>query len=148
VGRDEAAPILLKVFDLLPADRRPKPKVPAGAVLATTTDQLPPALRIFRREQAEEPPEVAELPPPSISFPPNGATVPIAAPSAKDKNIVLRADGGKEPLTWLVNGELLGSFDRFAPVLYAPNGEGPARVTVVDAEGRSDTAQVRFKKIR
>ena len=74
--------------------------------------------------------------------------MPLPAASAKDKTIMLKADGGKEPLTWLVNGALVGSYDRFAPALYTPEGEGPARVTVVDAEGRSDTAQVRFKKVR
>jgi len=31
-------------------------------------------------------------------------------------------------------------------VLYTPDGEGLARITVVDAAGRSDSAQVRFKK--
>jgi len=61
---------------------------------------------------------------------------------------MLKADGGREPLTWLVNGELLGSFDRFQPALYAPSGEGFARITVVDAQGRSDTAEVRFKKLK
>ena len=54
----------------------------------------------------------------------------------------------RSPLTWLVNGTPLGSFDRFAPALYTPQGEGVARVTVVDADGRSDTSQIRFKKIR
>jgi len=33
-------------------------------------------------------------------------------------------------------------------VFYTPDGEGLARFTVVDAQGRSDTAQVRFKKMR
>jgi penicillin-binding protein 1C len=148
VGRDAAAPILLKIFGLLPADKRPAPSVPAGAILATSTDQLPPALRIFTREREQAQPKVAQLPPPSISFPPNGATVPLPAATAKDKTILLKADGGKEPLTWLVNGALVGSYDRFVPALYTPEGEGPARVTVVDAEGRSDTAQVRFKRVR
>jgi len=148
VGRDAAAPILLKIFGLLPADKRPAPSVPAGAILATGTDQLPPALRVFTREREQAQLRVAELPPPSISFPPNGATVPLPAATAKDKTIMLKADGGKGPLTWLVNGALVGSYDRFAPALYTPEGEGPARVTVVDAEGRSDTAQVRFKKVR
>jgi penicillin-binding protein 1C len=148
VGRDAAAPILLKIFGLLPADKRPAPSVPAGAILATSTEQLPPSLRVFTREREQAQPKVAELPPPSISFPPNGATVPLPAMTAKDKTIMLKADGGKEPLTWLVNGALVGSYDRFAPALYMPEGEGPARVTVVDAEGRSDTAQVRFRKVR
>jgi membrane carboxypeptidase/penicillin-binding protein PbpC len=51
-------------------------------------------------------------------------------------------------LTWLVNGEPMGSFDRFAPALYTPQGEGLARVTVVDADGRSATSEIRFKKMR
>jgi len=76
------------------------------------------------------------------------ALVPLPAATAKDRTIVLKADGGRAPLTWLVNGQLLGNFDRFQPVLYSPDGEGMARFTVVDAQGRSDTAQVRFKKMR
>jgi penicillin-binding protein 1C len=72
----------------------------------------------------------------------------LPAAAAKDHTIVLKADGGRAPLTWLVNGQLLGNFDRFQPVLYTPDGEGIARFTVVDAQGRSDTAQVRFKKTR
>ncbi len=148
VGRDVAAPILLKVFGLLPPDRNRAPSVPSGALVATTTDQLPIGLRIFTREQEAAAPRVAELPPPSIAFPPNGSTVPLPPANAKEKSILLRADGGKGPLTWLVNGAIVGSFDRFDPALYVPPGEGPARVTVVDSEGRSDTAQVRFKKVR
>jgi penicillin-binding protein 1C len=67
--------------------------------------------------------------------------------AAKERTILLMAEGGKEPLTWLVNGALIGSFDRFEPVAYAPMEEGPARVTVIDSDGRSDTAQVRFKRL-
>jgi len=74
--------------------------------------------------------------------------VPLPDSHAAYRTLQFRADGGKAPLTWLVNGALLGSFDRFAPALYAPSGEGLARVTVVDAEGRSDTSNVRFKKLR
>ena len=91
---------------------------------------------------------VASLPPPVIAFPPNGAVVPLPQASAKDPAITLKADGGRAPLTWLVNGALLGSFDRFAPATYLPSGEGLARVTVVDADGRSDTSEIRFKKLR
>ena len=87
------------------------------------------------------------VPPPEISFPPNGATVPLPKADAADKTIVLKADGGQAPLTWLVNGAVLGTFDRFQPVLYAPRGEGIAHVTVVDSQGRSDTSEVRFKRM-
>ncbi|HEY0281210.1 MAG TPA: penicillin-binding protein 1C, partial [Rhizomicrobium sp.] len=147
VGRDAAAPILLKVFGLLPPDRRPAPERPAGVILAQSTDQLPPSLRLFTRA---EQPQMAQqtVPPPAISFPPNGTVVPLPPASAKDKTIMLKADGGRAPLTWLVNGALLGSFDRFQPALYLPRGEGLARITVVDSEGRSDSSEVRFKRDR
>src|SRR5258708_15017966 len=103
-------------------------------------------MRMSRRETVSATPQVAVVPPPSISFPPNGTVVPLPAATAKDRSILFKADGGRAPLTWLVNGQLLGNFDRFQPVLYTPDGEGLARITVVDAQGRSDTSQVRFKK--
>jgi penicillin-binding protein 1C len=149
IGRDSAAPILLKTFGLLPPDRRPAPPVPPGALTVSGTDQLPPALRVFRRQPAAPPPQqVAQLPPPVISFPPHGALVPLPDAQAKDAAVQFKADGGRAPLTWLVNGAPLGSFDRFAPALYTPQGEGLARVTVVDADGRSDTSEIRFKRLR
>ncbi len=149
VGREAAAPVLLKTFELLPADKRQDPAPPTGAILATSTDALPPGLRIFTREvQQPVVPIATNVPPPTISFPPNGATVPLPAPDAKDKDIQLRADGGSGPLTWLLNGQLIGSFDRFQPVMVAPPGEGFARITVVDSNGRSDSSEVRFKHIR
>ena len=147
MGREAGAPILLKMFGLLPPDRRPAPAPPAGVILARSTDELPPALQVFHREAKPE--MVATvLPPPAIAFPPNGAVVPLPDGHAKDQTITLRADGGRAPLTWLVNGELVGNFDRFAAATYKPGGEGLARVTVVDADGRSDTSEIRFKKLR
>ncbi|MBV9043926.1 MAG: penicillin-binding protein 1C [Alphaproteobacteria bacterium] len=145
VGRESAAPILLKTFQLLPPEVHADAPPPSSAILTNANDQLPPSMRVFRRESAPAPPKETTVPPPTIAFPPNGTVVPLPDPK-KEKTIVLKADGGKGPLTWLVNGELIGSFDRFQPVLYTPDGEGLARITVVDAAGRSDSAQVRFKK--
>ena len=146
IGREAAAPILLKVFELLPADRRAPPSQPAGTILARSTEDLPPGLRIFTRDSESAPAPQTNIAPPSIAFPPNGATVPLPAPNARDSTILFKADGGRAPLTWLVNGQILGSYDRFAPVLYRPPGEGFARVTVVDADGRSDVSEIRFKR--
>jgi penicillin-binding protein 1C len=151
VGRDSAAPILLKMFALLPPDKRPAPPVPPGAITRRASADLPPSLRVFSRRDAIPPapePRAAQVPPPAIAYPPNGAVVPLPDPRAKDAALQFKADGGKAPLTWLVNGALVGSFDRFAPALYVPRGEGLARVTVVDADGRSDTSRIRFKKMR
>ncbi len=146
IGRETAAPILLKVFELLPPDRRAPPSRPASVILARSTEYLPPGLRVFARDSESTPVRQTNIAPPSIAFPPNGATVPLPAPRAKDSTILFKAEGGRAPLTWLVNGQILGSFDRFAPVLYRPPGEGFARVTVVDADGRSDVSEIRFKR--
>jgi penicillin-binding protein 1C len=148
IGREAAAPILLRTFQLLPADKQDDPVPPAGTIMATLADQLPEGLRTFTRAQVEAAPKVTEIPPPTISFPPNGSTVPLAAADAPDKTIMLKATGGREPLTWLVNGELIGSYDRFQPAFYTPTGEGFAHVTVVDSQGRSDSAEIRFKKAK
>ena len=148
-GREVGAPILLKMFGQLPPDRRDAPPVPAGALLVRATSELPPSLRLFRHEtDAPSAPQMAQVPPPAIAFPPNGAVVPLPDAKSKDPSLQFKADGGRAPLTWLVNGAPLGSFDRFAPALYTPQGEGLARITVVDADGRSDTSEIRFKKIR
>jgi penicillin-binding protein 1C len=146
IGRDAAAPILLKTFALLPADRRADDPPPAGALVTDNTAALPASMRIFRREQAPAPPKDIVVPPPAIAFPPNGTVVQLPPDAAKDHTIVLKADGGKAPLTWMVNGQLIGNYDRFQPVIFTPDGEGVARITVVDAQGRSDTSEVRFKK--
>ena len=148
VGRESAAPILLKTFELLPPDVHSDDPPPVGAILTNQNDQLPPSMRVFRRETAPAPPKETLVPPPTIAFPPNGTVVPLPPDSAKERTVVLKADGGKAPLTWLVNGQLIGNFDRFQPVLYTPDGEGLARITVVDAQGRSDTSLVRFKKAK
>jgi len=147
IGVDAAAPILLKTFGLLPPDRTPDAPPPAGAILVQSTDQLPEGLRIFTRDAAPAPRQT-NVPPPTISFPPNGATVPLADAHARDKSIMLKADGGFAPLTWLVDGRIIGSFARFEPVALVPPGEGFATITVVDASGRSDTSKILFKRLR
>jgi penicillin-binding protein 1C len=148
VGREAAGPILLKTFDQLPADRNATPAPPAGAILVQSTDALPQALRSFTREVAPPQPVKTIVPPPTVSFPPNGATLPLLTADTHDHAIALKAEGGRSPLTWLVNGQMLGNFDRFTPANYTPPGEGYARITVVDAQGRSDSARVRFKRMR
>ena len=67
MGREAGAPILLKLFGLLPPDRRPAPSPPAGAILAHGTDELPPALQVFHRDARPEAVAVM-LPPPAIAF--------------------------------------------------------------------------------
>ncbi len=146
IGRSDAAPILLKVFDQLPTDRHGPPPAPVDAILAANAEQLPSALQHFARPMQPAPHSRSHVRAPAIEFPPNGSVVSLADASSPDHQIELKADGGHAPLTWLVNGAVIGNYGRYDQTFYAPDGEGFARITVVDADGRSDTARVRFKR--
>ena len=145
LGRNDAAPILLKMFDLLPPDKRVAAPAPRDAILANNADALPMSLRHFTREAANAA-SPQPVRPPAIAFPPDGAVVSMASPKDSVHNIALKANGGRSPFTWMVNGSLLGSFDRYADTQFTPDGEGFARITVIDADGNSATSKVKFKK--
>ena len=142
IGRNDAAPLLLKVFDLLPQEGRAPDSAPDGAYIVQNAEQLPRALQRFR-PNSKLVAGLKRVQPPRISFPPNGAVISLLDP-AKPQALPLKAQGGRAPLRWVVNGLPL----MIAPGTdgwWTPDGEGFARVTVVDADGRSDTSQIRLK---
>lgn len=121
LGRDAAAPVLFKLFALLSGqgERLPAPPEPDLA-----EGRPPPiALRILRPRGA---PMAAAGP--RIVFPPDGSEVP-AGP------VRLRAEGGAGALHWIVNGAPMPGDRR--EMEWQPDGEGFARVVVVDADGRA-----------
>ena len=149
LGRNDAAPILLRMFDLLPPDKRAPFPAPHDAILVSDANALPASLRHFARDSEKSTASAAPIMrPPAIAFPPDGAVVSLAAPKEPTKTITLKANGGRAPFTWMVNGALLGSYDRYSDIGYVPDGEGSARITVIDADGNSDTSRVRFKKAK
>lgn len=144
IGRNEAAPLLLKVFDLLPPEERSPSPPPDGAIVVQNAEQLPRALQRFR-QSARLVAGLKRVQPPRIAFPPNGATVSLDDPK-KPQALPLKAQGGRAPLRWVINGLPLESQSMLgADTWWTPDGEGFARITVVDADGRSDTSQIRLK---
>lgn len=140
IGRNEAAPLLLKIFDLLPPEPQSPVQPPPDAWWVQNAEQLPPGLQRFR-SSAGMAAGLKRLQPPRISFPPNGATLSIPVRQQPDP-MPLKATGGRGPLQWVVNGKPL---ENSANPWWTPDAEGFAQITVVDADGRSDTAQVRLK---
>ena len=59
--------------------------------------------------------------------------------------LLLKAEGGVLPLTWLVNGEPISSRAHRRDVTWEPDGKGFAKLSVVDAKGRVDRVTVRLK---
>jgi penicillin-binding protein 1C len=133
-GRNTAAPIMLKLFDLLPRDGEAPPAI-AEAEPATP---LPPALRHFRREPLAASAANAA---PQILFPPDGALIDADAGAG----VALKAEGGNGALTWLVDGTPLATEHFAADTFWQPKGNGFARIAVIDAEGRSAAVRVRVK---
>lgn len=140
IGRNEAAPVLLKVFDLLPPEGKAPAMPPTDAYWVQNAEQLPAGLQRFR-SNARLAAGLKRVQPPRISFPPNGATVSILD-KAKPEPLPLKAQGGRAPLQWVINGTPVA--DSTNP-WWTPDAEGFAQITVVDADGRSDTAQIRLK---
>jgi penicillin-binding protein 1C len=59
--------------------------------------------------------------------------------------LTLKADGGALPLTWLVDGAPIQSDPHARDVTWQPAGAGFAKLTVIDANGRTDRVSIRLK---
>jgi penicillin-binding protein 1C len=141
MGRNAAAPVMLRVFEFLPSERGGR-TAPAGVIVAANAEHLPPSLQRFspRRTIAGL---AKAVPPPVIAFPPDGAIVEL---NDADPALILRADGGAKPLRWIVDGTPLPAAESWAQTEWKPKSEGFSRVTVIDAEGRSATSHIRLKR--
>ncbi len=141
LGRNAAAPVMLRIFELLPAEKGGI-YPPDGVITAANAQHLPPALQRFspRRMVAGL---AKAVPPPVIAFPPDGAVVEL---NEADPALILRADGGAKPLRWIIDGTPLPAAENWAQTEWTPKGEGFSRVTVIDAEGRSATSNIRLKR--
>jgi penicillin-binding protein 1C len=139
-GRNTAAPILLKAFELLPPDEGPRPAPPPEAISASTAT-LPEGLRLFR-SAGESAPLLTMTQPPRILFPPDGATIELEQDDL-ESGVQLRAEG-EGPLTWVINGAPVPRSLIAGETTWQPDSEGFARIVVVDARGRAARAQVRI----
>ena len=143
-GRNTATPILLKAFDLLPADQNRFGDAPEEALTASTNGELPPGLRHFVPDRPG-PLRLETGRAPRILFPPDGAVVEWRAEDGAHGGLPLKAEGGARPLAWIVNGAPLQMATLAGTGSWQPDGEGFVRIAVVDAEGRS--AQVRVRVV-
>ena len=141
-GRNTATPILLKTFDLLPPDQRGFGEAPADAMSVSANDELPPGLRHFAPDRPG-PIHAGAGTTPRILFPPDGAVVEWRAEDGAHGGLPLKAEGGAKPLAWIVNGAPLANATLAGGGAWQPDGEGFARIAVVDAEGRSAEVRVR-----
>ena len=138
-GRNTAAPLLFRVFGLLPEPATPPAAPPAG-VLQVSRDQLPERLRYFRTRPAVE---TSNAPPLTLTFPVAGSTVELPERNGALAELPLSAKGGVKPLRWLVNGRPLVAANPWRrDAFWPPDGVGLARITVLDQAGQATSAEV------
>ena len=142
-GRNTAAPLLFRVFDLLPKPVNPPAAPPANALRVVSREQLPERLRYFRTRPAIE---TAHAPPLGITFPVAGATVELPGADGGWAELPLAAKGGVRPLRWLVNGQPLAVDPWQREAFWPPDGEGLARITVLDQAGQAASVEVWIRR--
>ena len=145
-GLTAAAPLLFDAFEQVSRRRAPLAPTPKDALIAQGR-ALPPPLRHFRLTD----PVLASGPyvdrPVRIAFPPDRAELALATASASQRRpIVLKASGGRTPLTWLIDGRPISSPAHRREATWQPDGAGFATLSVIDANGRSDRVRVRLTK--
>jgi len=143
-GRQAAAPVLFDAFARLGMAHEFL-DAPAG-ILVSRTASLPPPLRHLRKDVPKTFAAAtnAQL---RIAFPPEGARVDLglAAAAPPAARLILKAEGGVLPLRWIVNGVPLGEPDLRRQAAWTPDGAGFARVSVIDAQGATDSVVVRLE---
>jgi len=144
MGRLAAAPILFDAFQRVAEKRTPLTAPPAGVLKRAGAD-LPPPLKRFRDGPDES---LASGPfldrPPLIAFPPDRSELDLAD-REPDEPVVLKAEGGALPLTWLVDGAPMTAGGNDREIAWTPPGRGFVKLQVIDANGRADRVTVRLR---
>jgi penicillin-binding protein 1C len=142
-GRASAAPLLFDAFARLSPKRTPMPAAPAG-VLRASTNELPPPLKRFREGVADGGTADRSVEPaPRIAFPPDRAEIEVD--EGEDSTVLVKAEGGALPLTWLLDGEPIASDPARREAELPAGRRGFFRLSVIDAKGRTDRVAIRLK---
>jgi penicillin-binding protein 1C len=141
-GRTAAAPLLFDAFQRLGPDRAPLAERPAGA-LRVSGAELPPPLKRFAEPGQDSIAAGPYLDPPVlIAFPPDRSELELG--EAEDM-LLLKAEGGALPLTWMVDGRPIASDPHRRQAVWQPGSRGFVKLTVTDANGRVDRISIRLR---
>jgi penicillin-binding protein 1C len=141
-GRTAAAPLLFDAFARLSTRRTPLERAPAGVLRAAGSD-LPPPLKRFREGGETNVPGTYREPPVQISFPPDRSELELD--DSDGGSLVVKAEGGALPLTWLIDGVPIGSDPGRREAELPAGNRGFLKLSVIDAEGRADRVTIRLK---
>jgi penicillin-binding protein 1C len=129
-GRATAAPLMYRIFSLLPPDRFtpvPTPEVQALGLRVFGAAGI--GLRVSTRE-------------PKILFPPSGAILQL---SPDNNPVSLEAAGGRPPYRWMVNGTMLPAAPIGMSMSWLPDGPGFAHISVIDRDEAAASEDVQIQ---
>ena len=135
-GRITAAPLMFRLFSLLPPDTHAPPAPPPEQALAT----LSPSLQVFGARSALR----AAPSSPRILFPPAGAVLQVTEGGAIDP-VSLEAAGGVPPYRWVINGTMLPAAPAGMSMTWQPDGQGFAHISVLDARDAAATEDIELQ---
>lgn len=145
-GIRAAGPLLFDVFQHIGERRVPFKAAPSGVLIASG-DDLPPPLRVFEKDKKRILAHSGShgLSSVKIAFPPKGAEFYLHKRFKRPVQIALKAEGGKLPLTWLVDGKVVPSKAFLRQNLFQSHAPGFVEFSVIDALGRTDRVQIRIR---
>lgn len=146
MGHAAAAPILFDAFARIGERREPLAEAPAGA-LRVSGGNLPPPLKRFAEPGQRRHSGPYIEPALVISFPPDRSEVdtPDGPETGTLDPLLLKADGGTLPLTWLADGRPIGTEPHRRELVWQPDGRGFVKLSVIDAKGQVDRVTVRLR---
>ncbi|MBF0472085.1 MAG: penicillin-binding protein 1C, partial [Gammaproteobacteria bacterium] len=131
-GLSRAAPLLLRLFELLPGSEQRWSLPQPDGVISVEDRALPLALQHF------PPRSGTEILPPEIGYPKEGSQLSMTKLDSTSGAVLLRVRNGTPPYAWLVNGEKLVVSGDTAVTPWYPDGVGAAAITVIDRQGVRD----------
>ncbi|MBC8048541.1 MAG: penicillin-binding protein 1C [Chitinophagales bacterium] len=144
-GLTAAAPVVFDMFSKLSPNRAPFKPAPFSAIVAGTAGLAPPLAR-FREPGVEAVDANTAQVALRIAFPPNNAEIEIPHDiGGAMLAVILKAEGGALPLTWLIDGAPAQSDVHRRQLAWTPGGKGFANLTVIDATGQSQRVIVRIR---
>jgi penicillin-binding protein 1C len=126
-GRATAAPLLFRIFSLLPPDVSAPPEAPEAQAAGLRTFGAP---RI-----------ATARPGPKILFPPDGAILQVTGDAAP---VSLEAAGGAPPYRWVVNGTMLPPSPIGVAMSWQPSGPGFAHIAVIDKNENATSEDIQM----
>jgi penicillin-binding protein 1C len=137
-GRNTAAPLVFDIFGVLPSEEHGRRQKPGDVIEAANTSRLPIALRRLSDGGPVRP---------HLFYPPSAASVDLLkSPEGDLRPVTLRAQGGKAPLRWIVNGQPLAT-DGGPDVEWRPDGPGFVQVTIIDGNDKSSRSTFRLRPV-